>query len=98
MIALFPYFNEFDEADLTLLWASKQESSVIISDDGGLNVAALSIGEKAIFLHDFLIYLVKEGYPKKNDVRKAFKFWKEVHRYDKSSHKRWYKSLNLINK
>lgn len=96
MIARFPFFNDFDEADQTLLWASMQDSSVIISDDGGLNAAALSVGKKAIFLPDLLIYLVKEGFLNKNEVRKALKFWKEVHRYNKSSHKRWLKSLNLI--
>lgn len=96
MIARFPFFNDFDKVDQTLLWASMQESSVIISDDGGLNAAALSVGEKAIFLPDFLIYLVKESFLKKNIVRKALKFWKEVHRYNKSSQKRWIKSLNLI--
>lgn len=98
MLTRFPFFSDFDRADQTLLRASMQESSVIISDDGGLNAAALSIGEKAIFLPDFLIYLVKEDFLKKNKVWEALKFWKEVHRYDKSSHKRWIKSLNLITK
>ena len=96
MITRFPFFSDFDEAEQNLLWAAMQESSVIISDDGGLNAAALSIGKKAIFLPDFLIYLVKENFLKKNEVRKALKFWKEVHRYNNSSHKRWLKSLNLI--
>ena len=96
MLTRFPFFIDFDEADQTLLCASLQESSVIISDDGGLNAAALSIGKKAIFLPDFLIYLVKEGFLKKNEVRKALKFWKEVHRFKLSFHKHWLKSLNLI--
>ncbi|TFH29231.1 MAG: hypothetical protein E4G98_04200 [Promethearchaeota archaeon] len=92
----FPFFCDFDEADQSLLWASMQDSSVIISDDGGLNAAALSIGTKAIFLPDFCIFLVKEGLISKNEVRKALKFWEGVHRYRLSEIKRWRNSLNLI--
>ncbi len=92
----FPFFRDFDVADQTLLWALMQESSVIISDDGGLNAAALSIGKKAIFLPDFCIFLVKEGLISKNEVRKALKFWERVHRYRLSEIKRWRNSLNRI--
>ena len=92
----FPFFRDFDEADQTLLWASMQDSSVIISDDGGLNAAALSIGKKAIFLPDFCFFLVKEGLISKNEMRRALKYWERVHRYRLSEIKRWRNSLNLI--
>ncbi|MHA1521947.1 MAG: hypothetical protein ACTSRK_17360 [Promethearchaeota archaeon] len=96
MISRFPFFRDFDVADQTLLFVTTQESSIIISDDGGLNAAALSIGKKAIFLPDFCIFLVEKGLISKNEVRGALKFWEKVHRYRLSEIKRWPISLNRI--
>ncbi len=96
MNSRFPFFRDFDKADQTLLWTSLHESSVIISDDGGLIAAALSIGKKALFLPDFCIFLVKDGFLSKNIMRKALKFWETKHRYNLADIKRWHQSLNRI--
>ena len=96
MQARFPFFQDFDEADQTLLWISMQKSVVILSDDGDLNAAALSIGKKALFLPDFCLFLVKTDYLTKNSFRKALKFWENVHRYRLAELKRWRTSLNLL--
>ncbi|MCF2140121.1 MAG: hypothetical protein K9W44_08715 [Candidatus Lokiarchaeota archaeon] len=96
MIQNFPFFEDFDIADQTLLLSLIQESSVLISDDGALNAAALSINKKAIFLPDFCIFLVNEGFFSKKDVRRAIKFWEKVHRFRLSDLKRWTRTLNQI--
>jgi hypothetical protein len=92
----FPFFSDFDEADQTLLWVLIHEPSVLISDDGGLNAAALSMEKKAIFLPDWCLSLVKEGFLTKNDVRKTLKYWEKTHRFRMSDLKRWNEFLNHI--
>ena len=92
----YPFFGDFDKADQTLLYLSIQKSSIIISDDGGLIAAAISLGNNAFFLPDFCIFLVKENFLSKNEMRKILKFWEKNHRFKLTALKHWNNSLNLI--
>jgi len=96
MIGKYPFFSEFDLADQTLIYVAINESAVIISDDGALNAAIVSINRRALFLPDFIIQLTKSGILKKKVVGQMFRYWEKVARYNKKMLKRWIEILNQI--
>jgi len=96
MLQKYPFFSDFDLADQSLIYVAIFESAVIISDDGALNAAIVSINRKALFLPDLCIQFIKTEILNKKEMMQMLRFWKKVGRYNKQMLKRWEEKLMQI--
>ncbi len=92
----YPYLQDFDKPDQSLILIALRDQNVILTDDGSLFIEAKALHISSFLLPLFLINQVKFGYCSKKKLNQCLRFW-EIHGlYAKRDIKNWSSTLKLI--
>lgn len=92
----YPHLREFDHADISVLYAAQRDGNIILTDDGGVYLEAVSMKLAVLYLPDWCLYLVRDAGLAKHECAKILRFWEENGVYSRLKLKKWKQALILL--
>jgi hypothetical protein len=91
-----PFLKEFDVADQTLLYTSKRDNNIVVTDDGGLYIEAQAAKIATFNLPQFCLYLVRDGSLERKKLNPILTYWEKKKCYRQKWIQKYREELNKL--
>jgi hypothetical protein len=85
----YPFLEEYDKADQSLLLVAIKDTDIILTDDNALFLEADALGLPVFLLPLFVINQSRNNIITKKLARKCLNFWEKFELYPKREIKKW---------
>ncbi|MHA1675380.1 MAG: hypothetical protein ACTSYI_17350 [Promethearchaeota archaeon] len=88
--------KHLDKADQEILFVSKHQNTILLTDDGELFLESTSLKLDTLRLPGFILLLVSASYLSKNQALKCFNYWEKAGSYKKRELSKYKMKLQKI--